>query len=300
VKVALYLPLLWSAALAAAAPHLASRLTPRLASRCLAAAGLCVAAAWLWSLTVLVGLAAQRLPRVQALAGLHTGGRSHLGPPTAMTAAATLLLVLSVSMLVQLLIRRLGDRRQAADLLRACPSELTVIDSRDVHAVAVAGWPRRGHVIATRGLMEALDRGQRRVVLTHERAHNQRGHHLLRLLVRIAAAIDPPLIALPRLLDFACEREADELAASHVGDRHLAARTLARVALLQPAAEPSPNCLAFARLSVPARVHALLLPAPRTSPLALAAVLVFIAGAVVGTADVAGDADRLIELLRAR
>jgi len=157
VKVALYLPLLWSAALPVAAPHLASRLTPRLAPRCLAAAGLCVAAAWVWSLTVLVGLAAERLPRVQALAGLHTGGRSHLGPPTAMTAAATLLLVLSVSMLLQLLIRRLGDRRQAADLLRACPSELTVIDSRDVHAVAVAGWPRRGHVIATRGLMEALD-----------------------------------------------------------------------------------------------------------------------------------------------
>lgn len=169
----------------------------------------------------------------------------------------------------RLVLRWRRDTRSAAVLRGARGAQLTVLDSPDVQAFAVGGWPGTGHIITTTGLMTALDPTQRGVVLAHERAHARRGHHLLALLTRLAAAVNPLLLGLPAQVDFACEREADELAASTVGDRHLTARTLATVALLQHDRARSSRGLSFARTSVPARVQALLLPEKHTSALAL-------------------------------
>lgn len=217
-----------------------------------------------------------------------------------MTAAAFLLLAVATTALGRLVLRRRHDTRSAALLRGAHRAELTVLDSPDVQAYAVGGWPGRGHIITTTALWHALDPAQRAVVLAHEQAHNRRGHHLLALLTRLAAAVDPLLLGLPAQVDFACERDADERAAATVSDRRLTARTLADVALLQHQAARSAAGLAFARRSVPARVRALLLPKHPTSPLALGLTLALVLSAALSGLDVAADADRIVELLKAR
>ncbi len=298
MRVAVYLPLLWSLALAALAARLAAGTAPRLTPLLLTTASVSVAASWCWSLVILAGMSARRVAWLRPLSGLRAGPTTLL-PPAALTAAALLLLTVAATALLRLLLRRGRDARSAA-LLRVHGAELTVLDSPDVHAFAVGGWPGRGHIITTTALMTALDPTQRAVVLAHERSHTLRGHHLLGLLTRLAAAVNPLLLGLPALVDFACEREADELAAATVGDRHVTARTLATVALLQHRAARSARDVAFARLSVPARVQALLLPEKRTSPLALSVTAALVLSAALSGIDVAGDADRIVELLKAR
>lgn len=299
MRVVVYLPLLWSLALAALAPRLVAGIGPRLAPRLLTAASVTVAGSWCWSLVVLAGMTARSAGWWRARGGVRTG-QAGLLPPTALTAAAFLLLAVATTALGRLVLRRRRDTRSAALLRGAHGAELTVLDSPDVQAIAVGGWPGRGHIITTTALWHALDPTQRAVVFAHEQAHNRRGHHLLALLTRLAAAINPLLLGLPSQVDFACEREADERAAATVGDRRLTARTLADVALLQHQAARSAAGLAFARRSVPARVQALLLPEQPTSSLALGLTVALVLSAALSGLDVAGDADRIVELLKAR
>jgi len=195
--------------------------------------------------------------------------------------------------------------------MSSAPSDLVVLEDPALRAWALGGWPGRGQVITTTGMLAALGRPERAVVLAHERAHTTRGHHLLGLVVRAAAALDPLLVALPGHVNRACERDADETAARAVDDRVLTARTLARVALLGPSEPPvhARRCrrgpstrtgLMFTDNSVPARVRALLSPRAVSSRPVLAALLGLGCIAVCGAVDVAHDADRLLETLRAR
>ncbi|MEW1839706.1 M48 family metalloprotease [Nonomuraea angiospora] len=100
-------------------------------------------------------------------------------------------------------------------------------------AMAVPG--RHGGVILSKGLLSMLSRRELEVVLRHEAAHIQYSHHLYLMAGTIATRIFPALIYPYRALCFAIERWADEQAAAAVGDRELTARTIARVALAQPA-----------------------------------------------------------------
>jgi len=68
-------------------------------------------------------------------------------------------------------------------------------------------------------------------LLAHEGAHLRHHHHLYTQLARLAAAANPLLRPLARVIAEGTERWADEVAAAEVGSRRLAARGLARAAL---------------------------------------------------------------------
>ena len=96
-------------------------------------------------------------------------------------------------------------------------------------AFAVAGAP--GHVVVSTAMLNALDADERKVLLAHEAAHLRHHHHLYTQLAQLAAAANPLLRPLARVIAEGTERWADEVAAAEVGSRRLVARGLARAAL---------------------------------------------------------------------
>ena len=131
-------------------------------------------------------------------------------------------------------------------------------------ALAVPG--RRGGVLVSRGLMAALDPAELGVVFQHEGSHLRHNHHRYLAAGALAAEMLPPLRRLNERMRFALERWADEDAAEAVGDRELVARTIARVALLQPRPGSGPLG-AFADSGVVRRVEALMATAPGRNPI---------------------------------
>ncbi|WP_349258406.1 M56 family metallopeptidase [Stackebrandtia sp.] len=184
------------------------------------------------------------------------------------------------------------SQRHTRDLKRtltggsAANTELIVADSEEPRAFAIPGRP--GHVFVTTAMLRGLNAAEREVLLAHERAHLRHHHGWLRLLVDVAAAVDPLLIPLRGDVEFLLERWADEHAARATGDRDITARALARAALLSANAQR--RCaLAFADQAVIRRVDALRNTPPRPAR-AWAAIVVACALVVpVITADATGD-----------
>ncbi|ROO89030.1 hypothetical protein EDD29_6717 [Actinocorallia herbida] len=160
--------------------------------------------------------------------------------------------------------------RSAAEVRRATADARAILETDVPIAVAVPG--RNGGVLASRGLLAALDPRELRVVFEHEGAHLRYAHHRYLAVAALAAACVPPLRPLRSRLRFALERWADEEAAEAVGDREQVARTIARVALLQRPPAPGP-LLAFADSGVVGRVRALLVRAPDRNRISGPAVL---------------------------
>lgn len=97
--------------------------------------------------------------------------------------------------------------------------------------VAVACGVGCGHVLLSRGLVDALPPDQLRVVLAHERAHLTHADVRWRLVARILSVFHFPATR-ARLLDalvLASEQRCDRVAAAEVGSRVLVAETLLAV-----------------------------------------------------------------------
>ncbi|MCD0448577.1 M56 family metallopeptidase [Actinocorallia sp. API 0066] len=189
---------------------------------------------------------ANQLPE-WALIGDDTPIPAALGVPAVVLFTALLATALTVTL------------RAAAEVRRAEETSRAVLETDVPIAVAVPG--RNGGVLASRGLLTALDPSELRVVFEHEGSHLRHGHHRYLATAALAAACVPVLRPLRARLRFAIERWADEDAADAVGDREHVARTIARVALLQQPAAPGPFP-AFADSGVVGRVRALLVRAP--------------------------------------
>ncbi|HEX4431559.1 MAG TPA: M48 family metalloprotease [Frankiaceae bacterium] len=112
-------------------------------------------------------------------------------------------------------------------------SGLIVVDDEMPTAFAVAGVP--GHVVVSTAMLHALDAQERQVLLAHEAAHLRHHHHLYVQLAQLAAAANPLLRRLSRVIATNTERWADEVAAAEVGSRDLVVRGLARAALARHA-----------------------------------------------------------------
>jgi beta-lactamase regulating signal transducer with metallopeptidase domain len=125
--------------------------------------------------------------------------------------------------------------RTSADSRRLGPvhSGLIVVEDAVPTAFAVAGIP--GHVVVTTAMLHALDAEERKVLLAHEAAHLRHHHHLYTQLAQLAAAANPLLRPLARVIAGNTERWADEVAAVEVGSRRLVARGLASAALARHA-----------------------------------------------------------------
>lgn len=146
-----------------------------------------------------------------------------------------------------------SHRRLRQDL----PGSIEIAGHEQPFAVTLPG--RGGHIVVSSGLVELLDETEQRVVIAHEHAHARHRHDRYLLLAQTCGVAIPMLRPLTSRLQFSIERWADEAAVASCGDRRLVAMTLGKVALhgVTPA-----GVLGFAGLGVPARMAALLGPAP--------------------------------------
>lgn len=139
---------------------------------------------------------------------------------------------------------------------------------------------------------------ERRVALAHEQAHLRLHHHRHRLVVELAAAVNPALRPLVPAMRLATERWADEAAAVAVGDRPAVARALANVALgsRRPDGRPAVVAsLAFGGSQVVPRVQALIAPQPRRRPGLVIAALLLLTVTATAAVDAQQDAEHLFE-----
>jgi hypothetical protein len=143
------------------------------------------------------------------------------------------------------------------------PGPIEHSDDPNPYAVAMPG--RGGRIVMSRGLVNLLNDDEIDIVLAHERTHTYFRHDRMLLVARMADAFCPVFRPLTQRLRFSLERWADEAAARRCGDRHLVARTLAKVAL---AGDPTPALLGFTGLGVSARAEAMLAPAPKAPHIA--------------------------------
>ncbi|MFF4974566.1 M56 family metallopeptidase [Streptomyces sp. NPDC001083] len=252
----------WGAA--AVARRLAGLLPPREASWTLAATAVLAAAG---TIAALVGLF--HVPFLASLEQVPLRRVLEVWPAVvpAAGAAGSVLLVQTV-----LLVRRWFTHRAVlghAWRLAArgtADGDLLVVAEDEVDAFALPGHRgRRGRIVVTSGMLNALKPGEREVLLAHERAHLSARHHLFSVVADLSTAVHPALRSLRESLGFHLERWADETAAAAVGNRKVAAAAIARAAL---AGSPKRDAgtgyplLSVATGPVPQRVEALLLPEP--------------------------------------
>jgi len=155
--------------------------------------------------------------------------------------------------------------------IRAGGGPVVIVDDNSADAYTVAGV--RGCVVISARLMAQLSSDERRVLTAHELSHLRKRHHLYVHVADIAAAGNPLLRRVSAAVRLGVERWADEDAAAGIGDRRIAGRALARVALLRSAlaraASTTPSLvgavpvLGIGALQVASRVQALFEPAPR-------------------------------------
>ncbi|MFL6161406.1 MAG: M56 family metallopeptidase [Jatrophihabitantaceae bacterium] len=290
-----YVPLLLSGVFGLAAPALAGRLPPWLATWLLSGGGLLSAAASSASIALLAFLLIAQSPLLVERGHWSDDflrGHDQYAAPVGVLACA-LVVVLSVRF-VRAAARRLAAVRDAYRLAAALPAaggELCVLNDSAQHAFAVPGRP--GRIVVTTGMLRSLDGGQRRALLAHERAHLVHRHYLHQSAGTLAVAVNPLLARLPAALALSCERWADEDAA-HVCRRVTVASTLTTASTA--VAPGSAVVLAAGGADVLARIDALHAPAPRLIAWRLATLAGLLLATGVAVAVAMRDVERLFEL----
>ena len=292
-----------SVAFSAAAPALGRRLPPAPGTRVLVVGAGAVAGATFFVVGVVAFTWVARHPAIAALGPWSPAGLGRVSPiPAAAAAGATLLLAVLGARTARLALPRC---RAWADVRRRCrhlpgAGPLVVVDSDAVDAFTTP--QRRGRIVVTTALLRALGPQERRVVLAHEASHLDHRHAWWLAGAELAAAVNPLLVPTARTVARAVERWADEDAARAVADRRLAARTLARTALLvhgAPVAAPieggPATALGLVDDDVPGRVRALLDPPPRRRRGVAAALVALTLTCVLSAAAVQQGGERLFE-----
>jgi hypothetical protein len=314
----IYVPIAVSALAAVGAWPLAERLPPRTATWLLTVSAVVLAGTSCAALGFLAMAAAMRLPVVDSMGGMSLRAVIYLDPaslPVGVIAAALFWGAALAAVRAAWLrgAALMGARRDARHLagdgeLAGGEQVLTIVDDR-VDAYAVPGRPAR--IVITSGMIDALTKSERDVLLAHERAHVSACHYVFTALVRLSAAANPLLRPLAAAVNYSVERWADERAASVTGSRRLVAHTVAKAALASaaaPARRTGP-AMVLARLtgpsqlgrrgSVPRRVDALLGPPPRRSIVLLALAIAVLTICGVAAVDAAGDLHAMVEFAQA-
>ncbi|GIH16469.1 M56 family metallopeptidase [Rugosimonospora africana] len=273
MRVAVYLPLLASLMFAVGWPALAARrLPPAIGAWTLTVGSALCAAGAVWSLALLSAtLLDDVLPdRYPAL------GVTGLNPVNDLVGLAALGLLIAgcVRLVVELRARR-AIHRGLRQLCAPRESGLVVLADPVPQAFAVPG--RGGHIVVSSGMLAALSVSERRVLIAHEQAHLAAGHHWHTGVVRAAAILNPLLFPLGATSRYLCERWADEIAARTVGDRRLAATSLARAALATADAPAPPAAFAYSGTGIGDRVAALQAPPARPRHAVIMALLGLVA-----------------------
>jgi hypothetical protein len=284
MRLAVYCPLLCSLLFAAVGPRLAIRYLPPVAG--------------MWTLTVGGGLSALASTWALALLGGTlvdellpdpTGQPPTITDPVSdsVALAAVVLLVVAGARLASGLLAR---NRTHRELRESCaPSRGSVVVLADPVPRAFALPGDGGRVVVSQGMLAALRAGERRVLFAHERAHLRGAHHLHSGAVSAAAELNPLLIPLRGASVHLCERVADEAAAAEVGDRGLAASSLARAALAAAAGPCASPGLNYHHAGVGARVVALQRSPARGRPILVVALLGVVALAMAADVEATHD-----------
>ena len=157
-----------------------------------------------------------------------------------------------------------------------------LLDSEEPIAYAAPGDP--GSIVVSSGMFDVLGPDERSVLLAHEAAHLELGHHRHLMIADLGLAVLPPLRPLVDQLRLAVERAADEAAVQEVdGDRNLVAAAIARAAVAKSTYRPA--TAGFLGATAPLRVEALIGSPPRRALLVL--------GAIVAGLGIAGNAGAL-------
>jgi hypothetical protein len=264
VTMAMCLPLVAGVLLGATAPQLGHGLPPASAVRLLTAAMLVIALATGFVLAVTGALVFARIPPVAAVG--HWSARVlAAGLPVPLVvgalAAATVIALMAAALrraalsgrdlvLAAMTCRRLGPTAEGG---------LVVVEDDEPDAYTLPGIG--GRVVVSTAMLRALPADERRVLLAHEAAHLRHRHHLWVQAAELAAAANPLLRPGAKAVRAAVERWADEIAATEVADRLLAARA----GLARAAARPRPGLPAAlpGAEGVADRARALLAAPPR-------------------------------------
>jgi len=309
VHIAVYLPMLAPLLAALLAGRFVPRLQPCVAAWLLTVSAVVLAAGSTAALGLLVTVGLVRVPLVAAVADLSVRAlhRDDIAPP-ALSGMAAIALGAVTMAAVHAFVRRIQALMRAAREADRLPGDDQVAvleDPEVVDAFALPGRP--GRIVISTGMLATLDPDGQRALLAHERAHLRHRHHWFVTATQLAAAANPLLRPLARLLDYTLERWADEEAARTTGDRSLVARAIARAALAKKSSGTIPTALGLgitgsANASalagagpVPRRVAALLAPPPDRRWLiifAVVAVLLMTSGALL---DATVDFHTLIE-----
>lgn len=291
-----YCPFLGSLLFGASTPALARRLPPATAARLLASGTLLAAAASSAAFGLLALTLLGRLPALAALGHWSPARLQSADPvPEAVGAIAVGvggLLLLNVVRVGLLRARALLAARALCRELGAGHGQLVVVDD-DIETMAVPA--AGGRILASRARLAALSAPERRALLLHEGAHLADRHHLYRLAVDLAAALDPCQVPARSAVRYATERWADEAAAAGVGDRTTVARALAREGLRAAGTPSRAEDAPRSGGRVVPRVSALLAPAPRQRPGLLLVTAALVAGTLVATLHAQQDIEDVFE-----
>jgi len=254
---------------AAIGPGLGRRLPPAAATRILVAASVLVAGCSVFVLGVVAFTWVGQLPAVAALGEWSAADLRSADPiPTQVAAGSAIVLLPAAGWWLIVVTRRcralIAVRRNCRHLTAA--GTLLVVDDRRPDAFTTP--QPAGRIVVTTGLPHALIGDERRVLLAHESSHLLHRHAWWLLAADLAAAANPLLRPTARAAARCVERWADEDAATTVGDRRVAARALARIALIARNPDRAATlALAATGGDVPQRVRALMAPpAPRRPP----------------------------------
>jgi Peptidase family M48 len=293
MHISVYLTLAFSALFGASASF-ARRLPPALATCALSAGGLLVAAASTAALGFLGLTALGQVPLLARLGRWSTPELTRHNPvPTSLACIALLLLTFLAVRVTRALLAAasaLLESHRVAAGLAAHSGELVVIDRPEPAAYAVPGHP--GRIVISTGLLRRLNAGERRAVLSHERAHLTQHHHLHHTAAALAAAANPFLVRLPALVAASCERWADESAGRDV-PRVVVADALTSAGT--GALRPSNMAVLAGVVDVADRVLALQRPTPRVARWRVMALASLLGVVALTTLDAGYDVNGLFE-----
>jgi Zn-dependent protease with chaperone function len=276
---------------------LGRRLPPALATRLLVAASVLVAGCSVFVLGVMAFTWIGQLPPVAALGDWSATDLRSADPiPTEVAAGSAALLLPAAAwwlLVVARWCRALVAVYRECRHLRGAGALVVVNDQRpDAYTTPQPA----GRIVVTTGLLSALTADERRVLLAHEASHLVHRHAWWLLAADLAAAANPLLRPTATATARCVERWADEDAAATVGSRPLAARALARTALLTRDPDLGAQfALAATGADVPARVRALLAGPPRPRPAATAALTVLLLVLSAATVVVQHRGEQLFE-----
>jgi Zn-dependent protease with chaperone function len=286
------------------APRLAVRVHPAWSVRLIVPAAVAFAGAGLFILAANALTWAAQRPDVAELGDWSTR-RLRLDDPVphAIALLSASLLAASLVALATTGYRRTRALAEVHTAVRPCGADhggVVLLDDERPDAFTTPG--RRGRIVVTSGLMNALTPPQRAALIAHERSHLRHRHAFWVLAIDLASAVNPLLRSTAQAMTHAVERWADEDAAVAVDDRTLVARTVALASLLHKhgAAYVTNMMLAATGGDTPARVRALLGGRPRRNGLAAAALVLMVVAAGVAVVGMQRSADALFDASHAR